>query len=67
MDSYVVTIYRRPDQDGGQLAGLVERIGDGEQRAFQNGGQLLEYLSREGATRGQTPARRSPSNKRTQR
>ncbi len=67
MDSYVVTIYRRPDQDGGQLAGLVERIGDGERKAFQNEGQLLEYLSMEGVTRGQRPPRRSPSQKRSQR
>lgn len=63
MDSYVVTIYRRPDQNGGQLAGLVERIGDGEQRAFQNASQLLEYLSIEGTTRGQTPSPPSPSKK----
>jgi len=47
MDSYVVYIYRRPDRDGGNLAGLVERVGDGERRAFQSEAQLLEYLSGE--------------------
>ena len=60
MDSYVVYIYRRPDRDGGKLAGLVERIGDGERKTFQSEAQLLEYLS----TPGQKPPRRkgpSPS------
>ncbi len=63
MDSYVVYIYRRPDRDGGKLAGLVERVGDGERRAFQSEAQLLEYLSMEGSGRGQKPPRRSASKK----
>jgi len=47
MDSYVVYICRRPDRDGGNLAGLIERVGDGERKAFQSEAQLLEYLSGE--------------------
>jgi hypothetical protein len=52
MDSYVVYIYRRPDRDGGSLAGLVERVGDGERRAFRSEAQLLEYLSVKVSTTG---------------
>lgn len=63
MDSYVVYIYRRPDRDGGNLAGLVERIGDGERRAFQSEAQLLEYLSMKAARRGRKPPPRGTSGK----
>ena len=40
------------------LAGLVERVGDGERRAFRNEAQLLEYISGEKPKRIQkAPAR----------
>ena len=58
MDSYVVTIYRRPGQSGDSLVGLVERVGNGERKAFQSEAQLLEYLLTERATHGEKPARR---------
>lgn len=63
MDSYVVTIYRRPGQSGGSLVGLVERVGNGERKAFQSEAQLLEYLLAERATRGETQARRDAAKK----
>ena len=63
MDSYVVHIFRRPGQNGDKLVGLVERIGNGERRAFQSEAQLLEYLLAEGSTRRQEPARRNRSKK----
>jgi predicted Ser/Thr protein kinase len=63
MDSYVVYIYRRPDQRGGKLAGLVERIGDGERKAFQSEAQLLEYLSGEKPEHVQSTADRNEPKK----
>jgi hypothetical protein len=63
MDSYVIHIFRRPGQSGEELVGLVERIGNGERRAFQSEAQLLEYLLTEEATRGQKPPRRNASKK----
>ena len=63
MDSYVVYIYRRPDRHGGNLAGLVERVGDGERRAFRNEAQLLEYLSGEKPKRIQKARPRNASKK----
>ena len=63
MDSYVVHIFRRPGQNGDKLVGLVERIGNGERRAFHSEAQLLEYLLAEGSTGGQKPTRRSVSKK----
>jgi hypothetical protein len=47
VESYVVHIYRRPRKGGGALVGLVERIGNGERKAFQGEAQLLAYLSLE--------------------
>jgi len=44
VDSYVVHIFRRPRLGGETLVGLVERIGNGERKAFQSEAQLLEYL-----------------------
>ena len=63
MDSYVVHIFRRPGQSGDKLVGLVERIGNGERRAFQSEAQLLEYLLADGSTREQKPSRRNASKK----
>ena len=61
MDSYVVHIFRRPGESGKDLVGLVERIGNGERKAFQSGAQLIEYLLTEGAARARKPARREKS------
>jgi hypothetical protein len=67
MDSYVVYIYRRPDRHGGKLAGLVERVGEGERKAFQSEAQLLEYLSGEKPKRAQETGDRNASKKRRRR
>ena len=67
MDSYVVCIYRRPDREGGNLAGLVERVGDGERRAFRSEAELLEYLSGKKPERVQRPLGRIASKKPGQR
>ena len=45
VDSYVVHIYRRPDKNDGKLVGLVERIGDGERKAFRDERELLACLA----------------------
>jgi len=66
MDSYVVYIYRRPNRNGGKLAGLVERIGDGQRMAFQTEAQLLECLLIGDPRRAQEP-RRNVSKKHSQR
>jgi hypothetical protein len=58
MDSYVIHIFRRPTQSGEGLVGLVERIGNGERKAFQSEAQLLEYLLTERVARARRPARR---------
>lgn len=47
MDSYVIHIFRRPGTESDALVGLVERIGQGDRRAFHDQDQLLEYLLRE--------------------
>ena len=67
MDSYVVYIYRRPDRDGGTLAGLIERVGSGERKAFQSETQLLQYLAAEQSSSSQNAPRRNASNKRSKR
>ena len=53
MDCYVIHIYRRPGKAGEKLAGLVERIGNGERKAFMGEHELLSYLALE-------PTRRRP-------
>ena len=63
----MVYIYRRPDRDGGNLVGLVERVGDGERRAFQSEAELLEYLSGKKPERVQRPLGRIASKKPGQR
>lgn len=63
MDSYVIHIFRRPTQSGEGLVVLVERIGNGERKAFQSEAQLLEYLLTESAACERKPARRGTLNK----
>jgi len=54
VESYVVHIYRRSRKAGETLVGLVERIGNGERKAFQGEAQLLAYLSLEAPGRKRT-------------
>ena len=57
MDSYIIRIYRRGVERGRELAGLVERIGNGKRQAFGNCEELWAFLtdrqpSRKGGVRG---------------
>jgi len=50
-DSYVVQIYRRDALDPNRLTGTVERIGNGQQRAFSSMTELWTYLAADPAPR----------------
>ena len=45
LDSYIVRIYRRGVERGREVAGLVERIGNGKRRAFGNSEELWAFLT----------------------
>jgi hypothetical protein len=45
LDSYIIRIYRRSVERGRELAGLVERIGNGGRRAFGNSEELWAFLT----------------------
>lgn len=53
LDSYIVRIYRRGVERGRELAGLVERIGNGKRQAFGNCEELWGFLT------NRQPSRRS--------
>ena len=44
MDSYIVRIYRRGQDDPGELAGLVEIVGTSERLSFKNFPELTTVL-----------------------
>ena len=46
MDSYIVPIYRRGADGGKELAGLVERFGNGGRKAFGSGDELWAFLTK---------------------
>ena len=45
LDSYIIRIYRRGVEHGRELAGLVERIGNGKRQAFGNSEELWAFLT----------------------
>ena len=45
LDSYIIRIYRRGVERGRELAGLVERIGNGKRQAFGNSEELWTFLT----------------------
>ncbi|MEX0959821.1 MAG: hypothetical protein WDZ63_11095 [Burkholderiales bacterium] len=45
MDSYIVRIYRRTTESGREVAGLVERVGNGRRRAFGTSEELWAFLT----------------------
>jgi len=51
LESYVVRIYRRGLDSGRELAGLVERIGNGKRRAFGSKEELWAFLTDRGPSR----------------
>jgi len=55
-DSYLIRVYRR-GADGKEVAGLIERIGNGKRQAFGSSKELWDFLMdrhpvRKGATKG---------------
>jgi hypothetical protein len=44
VDSYIVRIYRRGSEPGKEAAGLVERAGSAERKAFAGKEELWGYL-----------------------
>lgn len=44
MDSFILRIYRRGGDAGSEIAGLVERVGDGKRKAFASGKELWTFL-----------------------
>jgi hypothetical protein len=46
MDSYIVRIYRRGQDDPGELAGLVEMVGSSDRLSFRNFSELTSVLRR---------------------
>lgn len=46
MDSYIVRIYRRGQDDSGDLAGLVEMVGTNDRLSFRNFPELTSVLRR---------------------
>jgi uncharacterized protein (DUF2235 family) len=51
LDSYIVRIYRRGAQSGREVAGLVERVGNGRRRAFGTSEELWAFLTERMPTR----------------
>ncbi len=46
MESYIVRIYRRGQNDSGDLAGLVEMVGTSDRLSFRNFSELTSVLRR---------------------
>ena len=44
MDSYIIRIYRRGVESGKEVAGLIERIGNGKRQAFGSSKELWDFL-----------------------
>ncbi len=57
IDTFIVRVYRRDPQQVRQFSGLVEIVASGGRKAFADGVELLEILSKEIASI-QTPPRR---------
>ena len=45
MDSYVVRIYRKEEDDPRRLLGIVEKVGIGEKKIFSNLNELWSILN----------------------
>jgi hypothetical protein len=43
-ETYVVSVYRRSSEPGKEIAGLAERPGSGERKAFANSQELWAFL-----------------------
>lgn len=45
MDNFIIRIYRRGGDAGSEIAGLVERVGDGKRKAFASSKELWAFLA----------------------
>jgi len=61
-DSYVIRVYRREESDTSQMVGLVETVGNEEQKPFATIEELWKILSAENKPRNN---RHSTSKRRT--
>lgn len=55
MESYIVRVYRRMQNDKGDVAGLVETVGSDEKKAFQSFAGLITAI-RDAIGNGADPA-----------
>ena len=44
VETYVVSVYRRGSESGKEAAGLIERAGSGERKAFSSSHELWAHL-----------------------
>jgi hypothetical protein len=44
VETYVVSVYRRGSEPGKEAAGLIERAGGGERKAFASSEELWTFL-----------------------
>lgn len=56
MDSYIIRIYRRGADRGHEVAGLIERVGNGKRQAFANSEELWAFLTDRRPSRGRGAA-----------
>jgi hypothetical protein len=45
MESYIIRVYRRSDEAGHEVSGLVERVGNGGRQAFSSGEDLWRFIA----------------------
>ena len=55
MESYIVRVYRRMQNDKGDVAGLVETVGSDERKSFQSFSGLITAI-RDAIGKGADPA-----------
>jgi hypothetical protein len=59
VETYVVSVYRRSDETGKEAAGLIERAGGGESKAFASREELWAFLCDKGRSTGAKPVRKA--------
>jgi hypothetical protein len=59
IDTYIVRVYRRDSQETRQFSGLVEIVASGAKKAFTDGAELLEILSKQVVSIRGSPRRNS--------
>ena len=56
VDSYIIRIYRRGADRSHEVAGLIERVGNGKRQAFANSEELWAFLTDRRPPRGRGAA-----------